>query len=420
MTLRRGEKPGTAPPGPKVSMARDNDFTSKNIVALRTLAQMEGQGQGKEFIKDLITEADTSGASDIHFEPYKEVMLVRFRVDGVLRDVLDIPKKKEAAIVSCIKVMGGMDITEKRMPQDGRLEVDIEDRSLKVRICTIPQIFGEKVVMRLFSKNLDLLNLDALGYTEDNKKKFEFIITRPSGMVLVSGPTGSGKTTTLYAAMNRLKVPEKNVVSVEDPIEYILERVNQIQVNPGIDFNFATILRAILRQDPDVITVGEIRDLETAQLSVRAALTGHMLLSTFHANKTTACITRFIDMGVLPFMLASALNGVVVQKLARKICPMCIEDAPPSKNVLQGHKHFIGRGCKMCHNTGYKGRTSVQEVLVVSGRLRELIQKNAGGGAIFNAAREEGLKTLQDDAVKKVLDGIVTYEEAVNVAFDII
>ncbi len=238
-------------------------------------------------------------------------------------------------------------------------------------------------------------------------------------MVLVSGPTGSGKTTTLYSAMNKLKTPEKNLVSIEDPIEYIIDNINQIQINPSIDYNYATILRAILRQDPDIITVGEIRDLETASMAVRAALTGHLLLSTFHANKTTAVITRMIDMGVLPFMLSAAINGVVVQKLARKICPMCIEEVPPAKNVLQGHSHYRGKGCRLCHNSGFKGRTAVHEVLVVGPEVRELIAKNAGGEAIFQQARKEGLKTLQDDAVKKVLEGIITYEEAVNISFDL-
>jgi type IV pilus assembly protein PilB len=402
-----------------MAITADNDFLTKNLIALKTLAGVEGQGTGKEYVQDLIMEADNMGASDIHYEPFRDSLLIRFRVDGILRDVFTIPKKKEASIISCIKVMGMMDITEKRLPQDGRLEIDREDRSLKVRISTLPQVFGEKIVMRLFTKNIDLMNLDALGFTDENKKKFDFIITRPSGMVLVSGPTGSGKTTTLYAAMNKLKSPEKNLVSIEDPIEYVIENINQIQVNPGIDFNYATILRAILRQDPDIITVGEIRDLETASMSVRAALTGHLLLSTFHASKTTAVVTRLIDMGVLPFMLSAAINGVVVQKLARKICPMCLEEVPPSKNVLQGHSHYRGRGCRLCHNSGFKGRSAVHEVLVVSGELRELVAKNAGGGAIFTQARKEGLKTLQDDAVKKVLEGMITYEEAVNLSFDL-
>ncbi|MDQ7824488.1 MAG: ATPase, T2SS/T4P/T4SS family [Candidatus Eremiobacteraeota bacterium] len=399
---------------------KEEELTNKNIQALKTLANVEGQGSGKDYVTELILEADNLGASDIHFEPYKDELKLRMRIDGTLRDIFAVPKKKEASIISCIKVMGGMDITEKRLPQDGRVEIEAQGRSLKVRIASIPQVFGEKVVMRLFSKNIDMLNLDTLGFTEENQKKFEFIITRPSGMVLVSGPTGAGKTTTLYAAMNRLNSPEKNLVSIEDPIEYIIDRINQIQINPAIDFNFATILRAILRQDPDIITVGEIRDLETASMAVRAALTGHLLLSTFHANKTTACITRLIDMGVMPFMLAAALNGAIVQKLARRICPMCVEELPPSKNVLQGHRHFKGKGCRMCNNTGLKGRIAIHEVLVVSGELRDLIQKNAGGGAIFQLARKEGLKTLQDDAVKKVLDGIITYEEAVNVTFDIL
>lgn len=401
-------------------MKGDNDYLNKDLLAMKTLANVEGQGTGKDYVQDLIIQADNLGASDVHFEPTKDELLVRFRIDGLLRDIFPIPKKKEASVISCVKVMGQMDITEKRMPQDGRLEIESPERSLKVRISTLPQVFGEKIVMRLFSKNIDLLNLDALGFSDENKKKFEFIISRPSGMVLVSGPTGSGKTTTLYAAMNRLKTPEKNIVSIEDPIEYIIERINQVQVNPAIEYTYATILRAILRQDPDIITVGEIRDLETASMAVRAALTGHLVLSTFHANKTTACITRLIDMGVLPFMLASSMNGVMVQKLARKICPMCIEELPPSKSILQGHRHFTGKGCKLCHQTGYKGRTSIQELLVVTGEMRDLIQKNAGGGPMFQQARKEGLKTLQDDAVYKVLEGITTYEEAVNVTFDIL
>ncbi|MHC9544190.1 MAG: GspE/PulE family protein [Vulcanimicrobiota bacterium] len=400
-------------------MKGDNDYLNKDLLAMKTLANVEGQGTGKDFIQDLILQADNLGASDLHFEPTRDELLVRFRIDGLLRDIFSIPKKKEASVISCVKVMGQMDITEKRLPQDGRVEIESAERSLKVRISTLPQVFGEKIVMRLFSKNIDLLNLDSLGFSDENKKKFEFMISRPSGMILVSGPTGSGKTTTLYAVMNKLKSPEKNIVSIEDPIEYIMERINQVQVNAAIEYSYAIILRAILRQDPDIITVGEIRDLETATMAVRAALTGHLVLSTFHANKTTACITRLIDMGVLPFMLASSMNGVMVQKLARKICPMCILEIPPSKNVLQGHRHFAGKGCKLCHQTGYKGRTSIQELLVISGEMRDLIQKNADGAAMFQLARKEGLKTLQDDAAFKVTEGITTYEEAVNVTFDI-
>ncbi len=400
-------------------MTQSDNIASRNMKALQTMANMEGKSSAQEFLNELIKEAEILGASDIHFEPTQNALKLRMRIDGVLRDAFTVNKKKEATIISCIKVMGGMDITEKRLPQDGRIEVDSDSNSLKVRVASIPQVFGEKIVMRIFSKNQDMLNIESLGFTDENLKKFEYMISRPSGMVLVSGPTGAGKTTTIYAAMNRLKSPTVNIVSIEDPIEYIIEDVNQIQVNHQIDFSFPIILKAILRQDPDIIILGEIRDSETATTATKAAMTGHLLLSTFHANGSIAGLTRLIDMGILPFMLASALNGIVVQKLARKICAMCVEEAPLSKNILQGHSHFKGRGCRLCGQSGIKGRMGIHEVLVITQELRELIHKNAGESLFFQQARKEGLKTIQDDAVKKVLDGQITYDEAVKISLEV-
>lgn len=398
-------------------MKQNRRITNSNLEALKTLAGMDGQG-GKDFVRDLVIEADRLGASDVHFEPGKNELKIRLRIDGTMHDLFEVPKKKENNIISRIKVMSGMDITEKRLPQDGRIEIEDQENSLKLRVATIPQIFGEKVVMRIFSRNIGLLDLDSLGYTEETKKKVEYMITRPAGMVIVSGPTGAGKTTTLYAAMNKIKADHKNIISIEDPIEYIIEGINQIQVNNAIDFTFGNILKAIMRQDPDIIAVGEIRDGETAHTATRAALSGHLLLATFHANTTAKCISRLIDQGVLPFMAASAINGVLVQKLAKKICQMCIEEAPASKNILQGHRHFTGRGCRLCYNNGTKGRTGIQEALVVTQELREVIQQNKGELPILQQAKKDGLKTLQDDAVRKVLEGIITYNEAVSASFD--
>lgn len=367
---------------------------------------------------DLLTAAAKCGASDVHFEPTRDAFLVRFRVDGTLYDIFYGPKNKEQNVIGCIKVMAGMDIAERRLPQDGRLEIKIEEELVKIRVATMHQAFGEKCVVRIFSPQLDLFNLESLGFTPENKEKFGDMIMKKSGIVIVSGPTNSGKSTSLYAAMNKLRSPEKNIVSVEDPVEYLVDRINQIQVNPSINFDYATILRGVLRQDPDVIIVGEIRDFETAQMVVRAALTGHLILTTFHSHRTTSCITRLIDMGIYPFLVAASLNGIVVQKLARRICVHCTEEAEEDMGLLKGARHYKGKGCKSCSYTGYKGRIALHEIMVISGPLRRMIQSGAEGSEIFNQAKAEGMKTIQEDAIEKVKGGIISLEEALNATSD--
>lgn len=393
---------------------------NESLVRLKKALEAPEVQINQNIVSDLLTVAALCGTSDVHFEPTRVNLLVRFRIDGTLYDLFNIPKAKEQNILSCLKIMANMNIAERRLPQDGRFEIKIKDRDdlIKARVATMAQVFGEKAVVRIFGQNLDLFNLDSLGFSLENKKKFESLISKKNGLIIVCGPTNSGKSTTLYAAMNKIKRPEINLISVEDPVEYIVDGINQIQVNPSINFDYATVLRGVLRQDPDVVFVGEIRDYETAHISVRAALTGHLLLTTFHAHRPTTCITRLIDMGILPFLVAASLNGIVVQRLARRICPNCVEEVKEPVDILEGKQHFKGRGCPACHNTGSRGRVALHEIMIITGTIRNLIQTKAEGIAIFKQARYEGLKTIQEDALDKVKSGVITMQEAMNLTSD--
>lgn len=402
----------------EISENTKHKISTQNLTKIANFLSARDENINQTIIKDLLIEASRLGTSDVHFEPLRTELLVRFRIDGILYDIFNIPKSKEQNISSCIKIMADMDITERRLPQDGRIEIKIGDDILKIRAATMQQIFGEKIVIRIFGSHLDLFKLESLGFTPENRIKYESIISKKSGIIIVSGPTNSGKTTTLYSSLNKLNSPEKNIVSVEDPIEYIVDRVNQIQVNPQINFDFATVLRGVLRQDPNIIIVGEIRDFETAQMVVRAALTGHLILTTFHSHRTTTCITRLIDMGIFPFLVASSLNGVLVQKLARRICIQCIEEINEDSDILKGLKHYKGKGCAFCNFSGYKGLIALHELLTVSGSIRKLIQSKAEGIEIFKQARLEGMKTLREDAIEKVKQGIISLEEAINITSD--
>ncbi|MFH1454490.1 MAG: GspE/PulE family protein [Armatimonadota bacterium] len=394
---------------------------NEELSRLKRVLEASESTVNQNVVSDLITVAALSGVSDIHLEPMRDNLLIRFRLDGTLYNVFTVPKNKEHNIMSCIKIMSNMNIAEKRLPQDGRFEIKLKNTGdlIKVRSATMNQVFGEKIVIRIFGQSVDLFNFDSLGFSPENKQKFEKLITKKSGLVIVCGPTNSGKSTTLYAAMNKIKKPEFNIVSVEDPVEYIVDDINQIQVNPFINFDYATVLRGVLRQDPDAIFVGEIRDLETAQIAVRAALTGHLILTTFHATRSTTCITRLIDMGILPFLVAASINGIIVQRLARRICSNCIEEIKDEPNELLGEApHYRGRGCPACHNTGYRGRIALHEIMEISGNIRNLIQHRAESIAIFKQARYDGLKTIQEDALEKVKAGIITLHEAVSLTGD--
>ncbi|GAW94128.1 type II secretion system ATPase GspE [Calderihabitans maritimus] len=378
-------------------------------------------------VNSIIQQAVRGRVSDIHIEPHQHKVRVRFRIDGMLRDAMNLPRQSHAAVASRIKIMADMDIAEKRIPQDGRIQIRVDDRPIDLRVSTIPTVFGEKIVIRILDRSTMLLNLNQLGFLPQIRERFEKIIRRPYGMLLITGPTGSGKTTTLYATLNELHSSERNIITIEDPVEYILEGINQISVNPKAGLTFANGLRAILRQDPDIIMVGEIRDRETAEIAVRAATTGHLVLSTLHTNDAAGAVTRLIDMGVEPFLVSSSLIGVVAQRLVRTICSRCREpyQLPPDaqERFFMGISSdepvtlYRGRGCRSCDYTGYRGRVAIHEVLAVSETIRSLAGKRVAASAIRKVAVKEGMLTLREDGLEKVRQGITTIDEVIRVAF---
>jgi len=346
----------------------------------------------------LLTQAARDGASDIHIEPYERHSSVRFRVDGSLREVVQPHKALHAALISRLKIMADMDISEKRMPQDGRIGLRIGTRAVDVRVSTLPSAHGERAVLRLLDKSQDQRSLEAVGMQGDVLARFEGLIKQPHGIILVTGPTGSGKSTTLYAALGRLDATQQNILTVEDPIEYELPGVGQTQVNPKIDLTFAKALRAILRQDPDVIMIGEIRDFETAQIAIQASLTGHLVLATLHTNDAASAVTRLIDMGVEPFLLSSSLRGVLAQRLVRKLCTAC-----------------HGAGCAECALTGYAGRTGVFERLLTTDAIRSRIHEQGSEADIRAAAQRDGMALMREDGERLIAAGITSREELVRV-----
>jgi type IV pilus assembly protein PilB len=391
------------------------------------ISALEASGKSAPVIKlvnFLITDAVKRGASDIHIEPYERLFRVRFRIDGVLQEVMSPPLRMKAAIVSRVKIMSSLDISERRIPQDGRINVRVGEKTIDLRVSIVPTIFGEKVVMRILDKSALMLDMKDLGFEEDSLRKFIQAIEQPYGIVLVTGPTGSGKSTTLYSALSRLNTNEVQIITAEDPIEYNLRGINQVQVNEDIGFTFASALRAFLRQSPNIIMVGEIRDNETAEIAVRAALTGHLVLSTIHTNDAPSTINRLIDMGIKPFMVAASLNLIQAQRLVRKICKECKEEIDPDPVLMReanidpsafdGKKVFRGRGCARCNQSGYKGRIAITEVLPVTPGVRDLVLSNASAATVREQAKKEGLNTLRDDAIIKVKKGVTTLEEVVR------
>jgi len=364
-------------------------------------------------------------ASDIHFEPKRNLTLVRLRIDGVLHDVHLIPKIVYEAVVSRIKLLSGCNLAEKRRPQDGRIKRDQGGHETELRVSTMPTAFGEKAVLRIFDPDILLKGIDQLGFSTHDLPKFYDFIARPTGIILVTGPTGSGKTTTLYSVLKYLSKPEVNIVTVEDPIEMVFEDFNQVQVRPQIEVTFATTLRTVLRQDPDIIMVGEIRDGETADNAIQAALTGHLVLSTLHTNDAPSSITRLLDLGVPHFLITSTLIGILAQRLVRENCKHCSEEYTPTPEEaaamkiplekLQPYRFRRGRGCLHCRETGYLGRSGIFEVLPMSEKIRRLVSHQAGSLEIFKTAREEGMRTLREDAVEKVFRGVTTTTEMVRV-----
>ncbi|NOY23726.1 MAG: Flp pilus assembly complex ATPase component [Acidobacteria bacterium] len=380
-----------------------------------------------KLVNNILISAIKEEASDIHLEPGKTKLRVRFRVDGVLHThKIQIPTYLNAAVISRIKIMGDMDIAEKRSPQDGRFPLDISGKKLDVRVSTLPTIFGEKIVLRLLDKSNILVGLDSLGIDNTDYDMVLDALKTVNGIILVTGPTGSGKTTTLYSALQMLNSEDKNIITVEDPVEYQLKHVNQVQVNPQAGITFASGLRSILRQDPDIIMVGEIRDAETAEIAVQAALTGHLVLSTLHTNNAVSTISRLLDMKVEPFLLASSIRAIVAQRLVRKICTHCIEAYPAAeaeRAVLEVQAPgditlYHGKGCNFCNKTGYKGRTGIYEILRPDRKIRNLIMNRRPMDELEDAALESGFNAMQKQGIRKVLKGITSLEEVLRVSRD--
>lgn len=369
----------------------------------------------------LITQAVRDRASDIHIESDADVLRVRYRIDGILHEVMTPPRHLHPGIISRVKILSGMDIAEKRIPQDGRFPINVEGRQLDIRTSTLPTLYGEKVVMRLLEKTAGLPPLTGLGFSEDTLNSFTKLIKKPYGFILATGPTGSGKTTTIYSAMKQISNMEKNIISVEDPIEYNLRLINQVQVNPKAGLTFASGLRSILRQDPDIIMVGEIRDIETASIATHAALTGHLVLSTLHTNDAVGAVARLIDMGVEPFLITSSLVGIVSQRLIRKVCPYCKEGYRDSSDILKevGIKEDVelvkGKGCNECRMTGYLGREGLFELLLITEGIKRLVIQKATASELKAQALRDGFKTMREEGIIKVIKGITTIEEAIRV-----
>lgn len=375
----------------------------------------------------LITRAVESRASDIHLEPFDDEMKVRYRIDGVLHNIESTPKSLQAAIVSRVKIMAKLNIAERRLPQDGRIRLKVDDLEIDIRVSTIPVIYGESVVMRLLNKEGMVIDLARLGFMPGKLELLNQLIKRPNGIILVTGPTGSGKTTTLYGVLDKINSPDRKIITVEDPVEYQLKGINQIQVKNQIGLTFASTLRHIVRQDPDIIMIGEIRDLETAEIAIQAALTGHLVFSTLHTNDAPSAITRLLDMGVENFLLSSTVRGVLAQRLVRNICPECkkIDTSASDKEELtmlglsRDIPMYVGAGCEKCAFTGYYGRVAIAELIVVDEDIRQLIVQRADLGQIREKAKQNGMKTLLEDGVEKIKAGITTLSEVLRVTQEV-
>ncbi len=401
------------------------DLKSGKEIATKRLQDLAQEPPLIRLVNLLIMKAIKEEASDIHIEPEENTLRVRYRIDGILHDVEAPPKHLQQAIISRIKILSNLDIAERRIPQDGRFQVSAENRRIDIRVSCVPTIFGENIVLRLLDTTHLKLNLADLGFEKEELEKFERLIQRPHGIILVTGPTGSGKTTTLYAALNKINSAEKNIITIEDPVEYRLEGVRQIQVNSKVNLTFANGLRSILRQDPDIIMVGEIRDKDTAEIAIHSALTGHLVLSTLHTNDAAGAITRLIDMGIEPFLVASSVIGIVAQRLVRIICSGCKEAYQVSEKLLESinvekilNKSLYfhhGRGCNKCFNSGFHGRTAIFELLFMEETVRDLTLKKASTGAINQAAVKLGMRNLRESGLNKVSSGITTIEELMRV-----
>ena len=396
-------------------LAQDLDLSRllQEIPKVEDLLESQDDAPVIRLINALLTQALREGASDIHIEPFETRSLVRLRIDGTLRDLIEPARALHAAIVSRVKIMAQLDIAEKRLPQDGRITLRVAGRPVDVRVSTIPTGHGERVVLRLLDKQAGRLQLTHLGMDDATLAKMDGLVRQPHGIVLVTGPTGSGKTTTLYAALGRLDTAGQNIMTVEDPIEYDLDGISQTQVNPRIDMTFARALRTILRQDPDVLMIGEIRDLETAQIAVQASLTGHLVFATLHTNDAVSAVNRLVDMGVEPFLLASSLIGVLAQRLVRRLCTQCRKPFDRDGMTL-----YAAQGCTACGRSGYHGRTGIYEMMLVDDELRQLIHNRASEQQLREHALAHGMRPLREDGMRWVLQGVTSLEEIVRVTRD--
>ena len=376
----------------------------------------------------IITQAITQKASDIHIEPFEREVLVRYRIDGVLRPVMTPPKALQPALISRFKIMASLNIAERRVPQDGRIQINLKRDRYDLRVSVLPCLWGESVVMRILDRKSVMVDLDRLGFHPDLLGRWKKLVVMPNGVILVTGPTGSGKSTTLYATLNSINDTEKKIVTIEDPVEYNIQGINQVQVHPKVGLTFAAGLRSFLRQDPDVMMVGEIRDHETALIAVQSALTGHLVLSTLHTNDSVAAITRLIDMGIEPFLLASSVQGIMAQRLVRTVCAGCRRPVKVVKAMAQKFEAYgipadslklaKGEGCDACNNSGYKGRAGIHELMVMTDEMRRLVLEKASSTILKELALSEGLRTLYHDGLIKVADGLTTLEEVLRVAVD--
>ncbi|MBP2635075.1 MAG: type secretion system protein GspE [Firmicutes bacterium] len=404
-----------------------NKLRPEDTTVLVSQIQMADDAPIISIVNSLFTQAVREGASDIHLEPQAKVLRVRFRIDGILREVVAFTRDIHAAIVSRIKVMGNMDIAEKRLPQDGRINIIEQGREIDIRVSTLPTILGEKAVLRILDKAAVILDINKLGFSAGNLERYRRLYSQSYGMILVTGPTGSGKSTTLYSTLSEINTIGRNTITIEDPVEYRLEGANQVQVNPKAGLTFASGLRSILRQDPNIVMVGEIRDGETADIAIRAALTGHLVLSTLHTNDAAGALTRLIDMGIEHFLVSSAVLGVIAQRLVRAICPRCKRRYIPEADSLERLYIGIARdlpielykgvGCAQCGFTGYRGRMGIHEVMPISPCIREMISRQATTDEITLRASKEGMVSMKEDGIQKALAGMTTIEEVMRVAY---
>ncbi len=376
-----------------------------------------------KLVNMLITRAVEGRTSDIHIEPFENSVKVRYRIDGALTQVEILPKRIQPAVISRIKIMSRLNIAERRLPQDGRIKLRVSGRDIDLRVSTIPTIYGESIVMRILDRGTALIVLDYLGFPEYTLEKYRKLITTPYGMILVTGPTGSGKTTTLYASLNNINSDDRKIITVEDPIEYQIDGINQIQIKPQIGLTFANGLRHIVRQDPDIIMVGEIRDIETAEISIHSALTGHLVFSTLHTNDAPGALTRLLDMGIEGFLVSSSLIGVLAQRLVRVICPVCKEPYTPQQDIIdkieflpKDFNAYHGTGCEECRGTGYRGRTGIFELMIMDSEMRRLVIERANSDTIRQRAVAKGMQVLRENGWAKVREGVTTIEEVLRVS----